>query len=91
MKVKQLIEILGGLDPDAEVLIMSQQSWPFEHAIKGVVVRQDVEDNEDVDAEDRAWLPRENGSAASDVFIVEGPQLRYGNKAAWAAVEGDRR
>lgn len=91
MKVKQLFEILGGLDPDAEVLIMSQQSWPFENAIKGVVVRQDVEDNEDVDAEDRAWLRRENGSAANDVFIVEGAQLRYGNKAAWDAHAGARR
>ena len=41
MNVKQLIEILEDLDPDAEVLIVSQQHWPFENAIAGVAVRED--------------------------------------------------
>lgn len=86
MKVRDLIEILEDQDPDAEVLIMSQQSWPFENAIAGVAVREEiVEDDEDLDDEEREETRYEKGTAASDVFIVEGQQLRYGSKAAWDA------
>ena len=75
MKVAELIEILEGLDQDAEVLIMSQQNWPFELAITGVTTREDL----DEDATSR------EGTAANDVFIVDGKQLRYGNRDAWRA------
>jgi hypothetical protein len=86
MNVKQLIELLEDLDPDAEVLIMSQQSWPFENGIAGVAVREDVvEDDEDLDDEEREEPRYEKGAAGNDVFIVEGQQLRYGSKAAWDA------
>ncbi|MCC6666034.1 MAG: hypothetical protein IT375_19920 [Polyangiaceae bacterium] len=86
MNVKQLIEILEDLDPDAEVLIVSQQHWPFENAIAGVAVREDVvEDDEDLDDDEREEPRYEKGTAANDVFIVEGQQLRYGSKAAWDA------
>ena len=81
MNVKQLIEILEDLDPDAEVLIVSQQHWPFENAIAGVAVREDVVFDDDEREEPRY----EKGTAANDVFIVEGQQLRYGSKAAWDA------
>ena len=30
MKVSELIELLEEQDPDAEVLVMMQQNWPFE-------------------------------------------------------------
>jgi hypothetical protein len=86
MKVRDLIEILEDQDPDAEILIMSQQSWPFENAIAGVAVREEiVEDDEDLDDEEREEPRYEKGTAANDVFIVEGQQLRYGSKAAWDA------
>lgn len=86
MKVRDLIEILEDQDPDAEVLIMSQQSWPFENAIAGIAVREEiVEDDEDLDDEEREEPRYEKGTAANDVFIVEGQQLRYGSKAAWDA------
>jgi hypothetical protein len=86
MKVRDLIEILEDQDPDAEVLIMSQQSWPFENAVAGVAVREEiVEDDEDLDDEEREEPRYEKGTAANDVFIVEGQQLRYGSKAAWDA------
>lgn len=86
MNVKQLIEILEDPDPDAEVLLMSQQSWPFENGIAGVAVREDlVEDDEDLDDEEREEPRYEKGTARNDVFIVEGQQLRYGSKAAWDA------
>lgn len=84
MKVSELIEILEDQDPDAEVLIMSQQSWPFENAVHGVAAREDLRDDDDDDDEhdDGRRSTRESG-APSDVFIVEGAQLRYGSKAAW--------
>jgi len=79
MIVSELIEMLQELDPDANVLIMAQQTWPFENGISNVTTREDMlrsnEDDEDV--------VYENGTSATDVFIVEGRQLRYGSKAAW--------
>ena len=80
MKVKELIDILEEQDPDAEVLIMSQQSWPFENGVHGVAVRSEM-DGDDEDGAD-ATAARD-GRATNDVFIVEGSQLRYGSKTAW--------
>ena len=84
MKVSELIELLEDQDPDAEVMIMSQENWPFENAVAGVAVREEfVADDEDCD-EDEGEEPRyEKGTAPNDVFLVEGQQLRYGSKAAW--------
>lgn len=44
-----------------------------------------VEDDEDLDDDERDEPRYEKGTAANDVFIVEGQQLRYGSKAAWDA------
>jgi hypothetical protein len=83
MKVKELIAILEEQDADAEVLMMSQRRWPFEYATYGVAVRSEFEECDDEeDAEGMA--PRgADGRCGSDVFLVEGTQLRYGSKAAW--------
>lgn len=85
MKVSELIEMLEEQDPDAEVLVMSQENWPFEMALCGVTTRDEIlradsdeEESEDDDAE------LADGLARSDVFLVEGTQLRYGSKTAWA-------
>ena len=85
MKVSELIELLQDQDPDAEVMIMSQENWPFENAVAGVAVREEFVDDDDEDCEDdEREEPRyEKGTAANDVFLVEGQQLRYGSKAAW--------
>ena len=88
MKVNELIEILQEMNPEAEVLVMSQQSWPFENTLAGVCQRQDLVDEGELDesagedclrntVQDTPELP------ASDVFLVEGRQLRYGSKCAW--------
>jgi hypothetical protein len=82
MKVKELIAILEEQDPDADVLIMSQENWPFENNVYGVTVRSEIEENDD-DEEDETPAPRRDGRASNDVFIVEGRQLRYGSKTAW--------
>jgi hypothetical protein len=85
MKVHQLIAILEEQDGDAEVLIMSQQTWPFEVALHGVVIRADMEggDEEDEEGHDDAGRARGDGTSRTDVFLVEGRQLRYGSKTAW--------
>lgn len=83
MKVRELIDILVDLDEEAEVFIMSQQQWPFENALHGVTTRGDISEAvADVDRED-GELPK--GTATTDVFLVEGTQLRYGSKDAWDA------
>ena len=41
MKVQDLIELLEAQDPNADVYLMSQQNWPFEHRIYGVAARAD--------------------------------------------------
>ena len=77
MKVKDLIARLQDYDEDAEVLLVTQEQWPFEYGIAGLTDRltcgdPDFDDNDD------------DGST-DDVFIVEGHQLRYGVKSAWSS------
>lgn len=85
MKVSELIELLEDCDPEAEVFLMTQPSWPFECSVRGIALREELEGAEDDEDEARAPRRREDGAAASDVFILEGEQLRYGSKAAWHA------
>ena len=96
MTVSELRELLEGCDPEAEVRIMSQESWPFENAIRGIAVREDFP-GEDCNCDHRLNEPHEEGCAAedestpedcaaNDVFIVEGEQERYGDKSAWEVV-----
>ncbi|MGI5861274.1 MAG: hypothetical protein ACOX6T_04355 [Myxococcales bacterium] len=85
MKVSELIELLEEQDPDAEVLVMMQQNWPFELGLAGVTTREEMlraDRDEDGDRDDEPRLER--GTAKSDVFLVEGEQLRYGSKTAWS-------
>ena len=87
MKVSELIDLLEEQDPDAEVLVMMQENWPFECSLAGVTSREEMlraDREEDLDDEGDAEDPKlECGTANSDVFLVEGQQLRYGSKTAW--------
>jgi hypothetical protein len=87
MKVSELIELLEEQDPDAEVLVMMQENWPFECALAGVTTREEMlradREERDEDDEDDEEPRLERGTAKSDVFLVEGQQLRYGSKTAW--------
>jgi hypothetical protein len=78
MKAKELMAVLKDLDPNAQVLIASQPSWPFEIELSGVVTRAEC------DAPDEDGCEQPSGVDASlaprDVFLVEGQQLRYGSK-----------
>lgn len=82
MQVKDLLRILERADPEANVLIMEQPHYPFEHDIAGVTSREDFE--EDCDREFDSATP---AIAQSDVFIVAGAQLRYGSDGAWDSLD----
>lgn len=76
MTVRELIEALERQDPDANVLLGVQPSWPFEHSVMGVTVRREfseVEVDEDRDPYSIAGRP-------NDVIICEGGQVRYGDR-----------
>ena len=98
MKVRELIAVLEDLDPEAAVYIMSQQNYPFEHAVSGVALREDFTDCDDEDDEEAEgeeeerpapardrWTARDADLPSTDVFILEGEQLRYGSREAWSA------
>ena len=91
MKVRDLIEFLEDMDPDADVFIMSQENWPFECSVAGICEREDFIEP-DPEEESEPWTKRDRWAAsdqqlpAKDVFIVEGNQLRYGSKRAWEVV-----
>jgi hypothetical protein len=70
--VSELIAILEDCDPDASVMIMSQANWPFECEIDGVTVREEFSEADTDEC------------APNDVFLVEGSQVRYGSRDAWA-------
>jgi len=77
MKVHELIEALEDMDdPEAQVFIMSQKSWPFEYSIHSVLARSDYEGEPAIEDDDKE-------TSGLDVIIVEGEQLRHGNKDAW--------
>ena len=81
MTVQELIERLEECDPDAEVLLVTQENWPFENSIAGVTAREECVGT-DSDEDDEEYG---DGCDPGDVFIVEGQQLRYGTKNAWNA------
>jgi hypothetical protein len=63
MIVQELIEMLEGISPDAEVRFASQPSWPFEYSIDQVIA---VNPNEE---DDRV--------APETIYLVEGRQIGY--------------
>ena len=75
MTVGELISMLEGFDEESNVFFMSQPNWPFEYSIEDIVERSDFENDES------------DGRKNNDVILVEGSQIRYGNKNAWDAWE----
>jgi hypothetical protein len=92
VKVRELIALLEDMDADADVFLMEGEAWAFEVDIAGVCERRDFtecetdEDPQGAVPSGRArWEARETRLPANDVFLIEGEQTRYGNKAAWEA------
>lgn len=88
MKVRELIELLQKQEQDAEVFMLEQPSWPFEHSIRGITTRRDVLEHEHYTrGDDDEFDYARDDKKPSDVFIVEGDNVRYGAKAAWLTVK----
>lgn len=77
MQVGKLIEILQGHDPEAEVRIASQPTWPWEHSIVGVATRE-MCGREDI---------YDDQADAGCVFIIEGQQLKHASRILWEVYE----
>jgi hypothetical protein len=80
MKVRELIELLGGFDEEAEVVLTTQPNYPMEHTVSGVARRADL-------FEQAGSQRQTRDSAPNDVLLVEGRWLRYGDLSAWDAAQ----
>jgi hypothetical protein len=88
MKVKDLIALLENCDPEANVVLTTGSSYPMEHDISGLVTRPECR----ATAWDRGEPYAEQAGTGSDIVLLEGPWLRYGNRVAWHATRcGPRR
>lgn len=89
MNINELISMLEDyrdeIGGDAEVRLMTQQNWPFENSIHGLVSGNQINEatNEDEGDDDEY-----EGDVEDDrvLYIVEGRQLGYGTKLAWDVV-----
>lgn len=80
MTVQELIDRLQDFDPDTEVRLMTQENWPFENSIRGLCDGRELRDDDECGCEE-ADCHYCNPDEVT--YIVEGRQLRYGNKNAW--------
>ena len=71
MTVADLMELLENADPEAEVRLAMQPSYPLQHKIRGVVTHEDLDLEEALEDDD------EDGpdELAGIVWIVEGGQV----------------
>ncbi|MFA7331985.1 MAG: hypothetical protein WC326_13025 [Candidatus Delongbacteria bacterium] len=93
------LEELAQEHPDAEVRLMTQQSWPFENSLLGLTTKSAITDDEDqqeaerlmgldIELEDDEVGPRREPSTDPEIiYLIEGNQLGYGSKAAWAVCD----
>ena len=79
-RLEEYRELIGG---DTEVRLMTQQNWPFENSICGIVSGKEINDAADEDN------PGDDDDVDDDtiVYIVEGGQLGYGTKRAWEVLQ----
>lgn len=86
--IEALQEQLDNLDEaqqgTAEVRLMTQQNWPFENGIAGVVAASDIgaEDHDEDDEGEEGYTPCDEPGVPV-VYITEGRQIGYGTKGAW--------
>jgi hypothetical protein len=86
MNVAALIERLADCDPDAEVLLAHQPSWPLQFTLRGIASSEDIA--MDSACEEHQHYNCHDCAAASGepvVYLVEGghPDHPYAPRAAW--------
>ncbi|MFO0915309.1 MAG: hypothetical protein U0795_20270 [Pirellulales bacterium] len=75
-RLQEYREVFGG---DTAVRLMTQQNWPFENSIEGLVSGEEInEATDDDDSNDDEDVDDDNV-----VYICEGQQLGYGSQRAW--------
>ena len=77
--IERLTEYRDTLGGEAEVRLMTQQNWPFENTIAGLVSQEEIHDSTDRDGEEC------DEATEAIVYLCEGSQLGYGSKQAWEA------
>lgn len=106
-----LEEMAEAYGEDAEVRLMTQENWPFENTITGIVTSKDMNRAEEAEGRECGYdfpscseCPEREacedakgdhgGEIENDdedeqvvIYLVEGRQLGYGNKAAWEACQ----
>ncbi len=92
------LEELAQDHPDAEVRLMTQSAWPFEYNICGVATTSDIDEEDTLAARERAMErghdfddedgPLKDPEAKPEIiYLVEGSQLGYGSRSAWAVCD----
>lgn len=86
MNVRELMERLSDLDPDAEVLLAHQPSWPLQFTLGGVASSEDIAAESECD-EHKDYNCDDCVAAQGEpvVYLVEGdhPDDPYAPRAAW--------
>jgi hypothetical protein len=95
--IDRLVELAQD-HPDAEVRLMTQSAWPFQNSLLGIATSSDIAEEDAEAARERAMErghdfddgdgPLKDPEAKPEIiYLVEGSQLGYGSKAAWAVCE----
>lgn len=79
MKVREMIDILSQLDPEAAVYVAVQPGYPLEHFAAGVALRSELAE----EGEPEARVSPVADERPNDVLIVEGSFARYGDRRTW--------
>ena len=80
--ISRLEEYRDELGGEAEVRLMTQESWPFENEIRGLASGAEINTDDDPEFNEDS---DEHNAEDAVVFIVDGGQRCYGSKRAWEA------
>lgn len=97
MNVRELMELLEGLNPDAEVRVATQQNYPLQSSLYGVTTSEDMdadrecEDHGHYNCDECEGTVAENyGDGEPLVWLVEGLQdlhHPYAPRGLWDAAQ----
>ena len=83
MNVRELLEMLEGVDPENEVMIAEQPGWPLAARLEGVVDAADLPHSD----EDDCGLPATDPRAREDIlWLAAGDASEYAPGAVFEAV-----